>query len=187
MLRTASSRASVTSSWHATPNSARRSKSPHVCGRGTCVAAAPVTEFERPSRAVLLSLKSECLERMIFFGERSLSNAVIAFLLHYHAERNHQGLENTNHRPRRGSRQPHRRSPMPRATRRAAELLPPAGCSSAPTQNWTTKRVAEAIRSTSRSGSRSRRAKSTAGESGLATRAPSHRGPRSNRLSGKPR
>jgi putative transposase len=41
-----------------------------------------------------LSLKSECLERMIFFGERSLRNAVNEFIVHYHTERNHQGLEN---------------------------------------------------------------------------------------------
>jgi transposase InsO family protein len=40
------------------------------------------------------SLKSECLERMIFFGERSLRNAVGQYLLHYHGERNHQGLSN---------------------------------------------------------------------------------------------
>jgi len=40
------------------------------------------------------SLKSECLERMIFFGERSLRNAVREYLTHYHAERNHQGLGN---------------------------------------------------------------------------------------------
>ena len=40
------------------------------------------------------SLKPECLERMIFFGERSLRNAIGQFLLHYHAERNHQGLCN---------------------------------------------------------------------------------------------
>ena len=40
------------------------------------------------------SLKSECLERMIFFGEGSLRNAIGQFLLHYHAERNHQGLGN---------------------------------------------------------------------------------------------
>jgi transposase InsO family protein len=40
------------------------------------------------------SLKSECLERMIFFGENSLRNAVREFLSHYHQERNHQGLEN---------------------------------------------------------------------------------------------
>ncbi len=40
------------------------------------------------------SLKSECLDRMIFFGEKSLRNAVTCFLEHYHHERNHQGLEN---------------------------------------------------------------------------------------------
>ena len=41
-----------------------------------------------------LSLKAECLDRMIFFGERSLRNAVAQFLLHFHGERNHQGLDN---------------------------------------------------------------------------------------------
>jgi len=40
------------------------------------------------------SVKEECLERMVFFGERSLHAAVVAFLIHYHAERNHQGLGN---------------------------------------------------------------------------------------------
>jgi hypothetical protein len=40
------------------------------------------------------SLKSECLERMIFFGEQSLRNAVNEFVVHYRTERNHQGLEN---------------------------------------------------------------------------------------------
>ena len=40
------------------------------------------------------SLKSECLERMIFFGEKSLRRAVSEFILHYHAQRNHQGLGN---------------------------------------------------------------------------------------------
>jgi transposase InsO family protein len=41
-----------------------------------------------------LSLKRECLDKMIFFGERSLRNAVAQFLLHFHRERNHQGLGN---------------------------------------------------------------------------------------------
>jgi putative transposase len=41
-----------------------------------------------------LSIKSECLERMIFFGEKSLRRAVAAYLDHYHEERNHQGLDN---------------------------------------------------------------------------------------------
>ncbi len=41
-----------------------------------------------------LSLKSECLDKLIFFGERSLRNACTEFLAHYHQERNHQGLDN---------------------------------------------------------------------------------------------
>lgn len=41
------------------------------------------------------SLKSEALDRIIFFGEGSLRRAVVSFLEHYHQERNHQGLGNT--------------------------------------------------------------------------------------------
>ena len=40
------------------------------------------------------SLKSESLDRLIFFGAKSLRRAVVSYLRHYHAERNHQGLEN---------------------------------------------------------------------------------------------
>ena len=40
------------------------------------------------------SLKSEALSRMIFFAEVSLTRAVVAYLEHYHAERNHQGIGN---------------------------------------------------------------------------------------------
>lgn len=40
------------------------------------------------------SIKGECLSRLIFFGEHSLRRSVAAFLEHYHAERNHQGLDN---------------------------------------------------------------------------------------------
>ena len=40
------------------------------------------------------SIKHECLNRMIFFGQRSLENAVRQYLIHYHHERNHQGLKN---------------------------------------------------------------------------------------------
>jgi hypothetical protein len=40
------------------------------------------------------SLKEECLDRLIFFGEESLRQAVRQFRGHYHAERNHQGLGN---------------------------------------------------------------------------------------------
>ena len=40
------------------------------------------------------SLKSECLDKMIFFGQQSLERALKQFVAHYHLERNHQGLEN---------------------------------------------------------------------------------------------
>jgi len=40
------------------------------------------------------SIKDECVNRMIFFGERSLRKATREFADHYHAERNHQGLDN---------------------------------------------------------------------------------------------
>ncbi|MFN0059388.1 MAG: integrase core domain-containing protein [Planctomycetota bacterium] len=42
----------------------------------------------------VLSIKSECLDRLILFGERSLRRACSEYLRHYHAERNHQGLDN---------------------------------------------------------------------------------------------
>ncbi len=40
------------------------------------------------------SIEESCLERMILFGEDSLRTAIHGFVAHYHAERNHQGLEN---------------------------------------------------------------------------------------------
>jgi transposase InsO family protein len=40
------------------------------------------------------TIKESCLERMIFFGEGSLRNAIHQFVAHYHHERNHQGLGN---------------------------------------------------------------------------------------------
>jgi putative transposase len=40
------------------------------------------------------SIKEEALERMIMLGERALYHAIHQFLAHYHAERNHQGLDN---------------------------------------------------------------------------------------------
>ena len=42
----------------------------------------------------VLSIKSECLRRMIFFGERSLRHAIREYLAYYHAERAHQGIGN---------------------------------------------------------------------------------------------
>jgi transposase InsO family protein len=45
------------------------------------------------------SIKSECLNRMIFFGQASLQHAIGHFMAHYHTERNHQGLANQLLRP----------------------------------------------------------------------------------------
>ena len=42
----------------------------------------------------MLSLKSEALDRMIFFGEGSLRNTLKEYTAHDHGERNHQGLGN---------------------------------------------------------------------------------------------
>ena len=39
------------------------------------------------------SLKEEALTRVLLFGEKALCQATNAYLLHYHGERHHQGLE----------------------------------------------------------------------------------------------
>ena len=40
------------------------------------------------------SIKSECLSKLILFGESSLRRAVTQFIEHYHLERPHQGKGN---------------------------------------------------------------------------------------------
>ena len=40
------------------------------------------------------SIKQECLNRVIPFGERQLRRTIAEFVAHDHGERNHQGLEN---------------------------------------------------------------------------------------------
>lgn len=40
------------------------------------------------------TIKESCLERVILFGEGSVRRAAAEFTVHYHAERNHQGLDN---------------------------------------------------------------------------------------------
>jgi putative transposase len=40
------------------------------------------------------SLREECLDRMIFFGEKMLRRAINSWSIHFHMERNHQGLDN---------------------------------------------------------------------------------------------
>ena len=40
------------------------------------------------------TIKEGCLDQMIFFSEDSLRQAIHEFVIHYHQERNHQGLDN---------------------------------------------------------------------------------------------
>jgi transposase InsO family protein len=42
----------------------------------------------------VLSIKSECLDRIVPLGETHLRHAVSEFAAHYHGERPHQGLGN---------------------------------------------------------------------------------------------
>ena len=42
----------------------------------------------------VLSARTECLRRVIPLGEKHLRTIVTEFLIHYHLERNHQGLDN---------------------------------------------------------------------------------------------
>jgi hypothetical protein len=40
------------------------------------------------------TIKESCLERLILFGEGAVRRAASEFTVHYHHERNHQGLDN---------------------------------------------------------------------------------------------
>ncbi len=42
----------------------------------------------------VLSMKNECLSKLILFGEAALRRCLTSHLAHYHGERNHQGKEN---------------------------------------------------------------------------------------------
>jgi hypothetical protein len=57
-----------------------------MAGLAERVAVRVAALFEKRDEA------EECLERMIFFGEGALRTAIREYLVHYHAERNHQGL-----------------------------------------------------------------------------------------------
>jgi transposase InsO family protein len=57
------------------------------------------TPFRAPNcnahaERVVRSIKEECLDRLIPLGERHLRHALAEYLIHYHRERNHQGLAN---------------------------------------------------------------------------------------------
>ena len=47
----------------------------------------------------VLSIKSECLGKMVFFGVRSLKRAIRSYVEHDHGERAHQGIGNEKIQP----------------------------------------------------------------------------------------
>ena len=72
---------------------------------GTNVVRLPARSPDLNSYAegFVLSIERECLDRMIFFTETSLRNAVSVFVEHDHRERSHQGPGNQLIDPARGS------------------------------------------------------------------------------------
>jgi len=67
------------------------------------LAAAEIESLRLPARSPNLNayaerfvrtIKESCLERLVVFGEQSLRRAIEEFVVHYHHERNHQGLDN---------------------------------------------------------------------------------------------
>jgi transposase InsO family protein len=58
-----------------------------------------VTAYQAPNmnahaERFVRSIRSECLDRMIFVGRASLERAIGEYVAHYHEERSHQGLQN---------------------------------------------------------------------------------------------
>src|SRR5690348_13241699 len=76
----------------------------------------------------VLSIKSECLSKLVPLGESHLRRAVSEYVEHYHRERNHQGWQSAAHARRTGgtTRQREHAGRAPRAARRVAQLLLPA-------------------------------------------------------------
>jgi putative transposase len=58
-----------------------------------------LTPFQGPNanahaERFVRSIREECLDQLILFGERRLIRAIDEFVVHYHRERNHQDLGN---------------------------------------------------------------------------------------------
>ena len=64
-----------------------------------CGVSVLLTSYQAPNmnafaERFVRSIKTECLDKMVFVGERSLRRALTEFLVHYQRERPHQGLGN---------------------------------------------------------------------------------------------
>ena len=67
-----------------------------VQGAGVRIVLTPVQAPNANAYAerFVRSIREECLDRLILFGEGRLFRALDEFVAHYHGERNHQGLGN---------------------------------------------------------------------------------------------
>jgi transposase InsO family protein len=67
-----------------------------VQGAGVRIVLMPVRAPNANASAerFVRSIREECLDRLILFGECRLFRALDEFVAHYHGERNHQGLGN---------------------------------------------------------------------------------------------
>jgi putative transposase len=65
-------------------------------GVGVRIALTPVQAPNANAYAerFVRSIREECLDHLILFGERRLLHVLREFVVHYHKERNHQGLDN---------------------------------------------------------------------------------------------
>jgi putative transposase len=85
----------------------------------------PIRQFQHGdvfAERFVQSIKTECLDRMIFFGEASLSHAVTEYIAHYHHERTHQSKDNRLLFPQ------HTSDPPPRDGPPAVSLSNPIEC-----------------------------------------------------------
>jgi len=60
---------------------------------------APSPNLNAFAERFVRGIREGCLDRMVLIGEPSLHRAIRQFGVHYHGERNHQGLENKIIRP----------------------------------------------------------------------------------------
>jgi putative transposase len=65
-----------------------------VQGAGMRIVLMPVRAPNAYAERFVRSIREECLDRLILFGERRLLRALDEFVAHYDRERNHQGLGN---------------------------------------------------------------------------------------------
>jgi len=67
-----------------------------LTGAGTAIVKLPPQSpnLNAYAERFVKSIKTECLDQFVLFGENSLRHVIQEYLTHYHAERNHQGIEN---------------------------------------------------------------------------------------------